>query len=287
MNKSFLMICALAMLSTACVNLPHSAHPLAANAMEKPVAPEDEELKLMIPLSGGLAFYDIDPPFAEDATMLNDVNLQSYFGEAGISFSKSLSKKSGTAFSGGLSMFSYSGRSIGPEESEQFGMNRRQSYSGYGGRINLSIDLNYEMSRKSNLCWRVFNVQHTFAAESGTYGDYRQIAIDSSYTYFLDPFDNELRATPAASNFMSTHFYSELILDYETYGFTFGLGFLNHLYQTDLGVWESYIFNGTMHVGFNIRDFYARFNFGSLTSIYPFADPFNMNMLVGYRVQLL
>ncbi len=281
MKKPILLFTFLLLLSSACVTIPHSAHSIAATSLEKPIAPE-EGTKIMVPVSGGVSFYDVDPPFAEDRDLLNDVNLRSYFGEAGVSFAKRLQAGSPAGISGGISAFSYSGRSIGPEEALLYGQQRRNRFQGYGGRLNFGFDLNYDADR-SRITWRVFNAQVCYARESGAYGEYRQVAIDSSRGYNLF-YNSEYQVTPSASDFLSAHFYTEVIFDYMDYGLVFGIGGLSHYSQDDIGSWSNYLFSGSLHAGFNIKNFYARVNFGTISlSFLPVGGPFDMNLVAGYR----
>ncbi len=289
MIKRIVALFALAILASSCVTLPHSAHPLGAKAMTKPMAPE-EGIELMIPVEGGMSFYNLNSnDFFDEPTMLDEISLRSYYGEAGLSFSKKIGdRKSHAAFSGGLSLFTYSGRSVGSREAEDFGLSPRQNYQGNGGRLNFSFDMNYDLEKDSKICWRILNVQLSYAMENGSYSNYRQVAIDSSAgRYSFDPYDNEYRVVAANSNFLSTHYYTEVLWDYDNYGFGIGLGGINFYSQNDLGVWGAYLFSPTMHIGFNVYDFYARLNFGTLNpSSSIFGGTSNTNVLIGYRFQL-
>lgn len=264
----------------SCTTVPHSAHSLSTNALQKPNNPE--ELTVIIPVMIGVSFYDTEPAFDESRSMVNDLNLRSYYGEGGLSFSNPLSEDGPAALSGGLSLFSYLGRSIGPEEAEIFGLNRQQEYRGTGGRLNLSIDLNYE-NRSNKVCWRVFNIQGNYAVETGSYSNYRQIAIDSSNIGF-NLLENIDRVTPAGSAYLGMHYYSEVLIDYDDYYLSFGLGFINHFKQDEIGIWENYLLSGNAHFGFGVNNFYARINFGNNNSIFGnLAGTLNANMNVGYR----
>lgn len=256
--------------------------------MEKPIAP-DEGLSFMIPLEGGLASYTLDLPNPfEDPDMLEKVDLQSYFGEIGFSLSSRLD--SGTnyfAISGGLSAFSYSGRAIGVKAAEQYGLNPRQDYQGLGGRFNFSLDRNYHYS-DWQFCWRTLNIQISYAEESGSYSNYRNVAEDSrQQASYLDPLEHEREAVPGSSDFLSTHYYTELIFDYDRYGFVFGLGLINYLYQSEYGGWGTYRLSPTGHLGFNVHNFYARLNLGSLNpSAAIFSGSSSNNVMLGYRINL-
>lgn len=287
MIKRLSILSLLAIIASSCVNLPHSAHPLGVKTMQKPIAPA-EKTKFMVPVEGGLAFYNVNETnFIDDPDMLDQINLRSYFGEAGLSFSHHLgSGNSPAALSGGLSAFTYAGRSVGPAIAETYGVSPRQNYQGTGGRFNLSFDLNYRYS-DFDFCWRLVNVQLTYAVESGTYGNYRQVAIDSSEMgFFNEPFENESRVVSPNSDFLSGHYYTELIWDFENYGLNFGLGFINYYEQGDFGVWDNYMFSPSLHLGLNIDKFYARLNMGSLNpSAALFGGNSNTNILLGYRLE--
>lgn len=289
MTRKILALLAIAIGASSCVTLPHSAHPLGPKPMEKPTAPK-EKVEIMIPVEGGIGFYNLSSSeLFDEPTMLDEISLRNYFGEAGISFSKKVGtdKDAKGALSGGASFFTYSGRSIGAPEAEDLGLSARQNFQGNGGRANLSFDLNYDFG-SSSVCWRVFNAQVTYAAESGGYSNYRQVAIDSSAgRYGFSSSDNEYRVVSANSDFLSSHYYTEVILNYENYGFSFALGGINYYAQTDLGVWNSYRFSPTFHLGFNLQDFYIRLNLGNFNpSTAVFGGSSNRNLLIGYRIRL-
>lgn len=289
MTRKIVALLAIAIGASSCVTLPHSAHPIGPKPMEKPTAPK-EKIEIMIPVEGGIGFYNLSSSdFFDEPTMLDEISLRNYFGEAGVSFSKKIGAAADAkgAFSGGASFFTYSGRSIGSEEAEEFGIDVRQDLQGNGGRLNLSFDLNYDLG-SSAVCWRVFNAQLSYAAESGGYSNYRQVAIDSSAgRRGFSSSDNEYRVVQANSDFLSSHFYTEVILNYEDFGFSFALGGINYYSQTELDVWESYMFSPTFHLGFNFQDFYIRFNLGNFNpSSSIFGGTSNRNLLLGYRVRL-
>lgn len=265
---------------SSCVTLPHSAHPLAANAIEKPIASREEKVAFLFPVTGGLALYDVDPLTGFHPSPSNSLAMRSYFGEAAIGVSRPFRQGSLAAIGGGLSAFGYSGQARGPEDAIMNNIDLNPSYSGFGGRLNLSLDLNYEIE-KGMIAWRVLNLQYTYALESGRYPEYRQAIIDSNLSSSID---GEFLVVPGASDFRSTQIYTELAAQEGEMGLSFGLGLIGYNYEDRQGLWGPYQINGTIHLGLSYNRFYGRLNLGSIVpAAGTLPGPLSVNMMLGYR----
>lgn len=282
MIKKLFLIGGLSLLFSACVTIPHSAHPLGANAIEKPIAKRTESIAWLVPIIGGVAYYDVDPLTGDTRGLANSLAMRSYFGEAALSFSRPFNEGGLAAIGGGISGFGYSGRALGPEETLDYGLSRTQAYSGFGGRLNLSLDLNYPID-DGMIAWRILNFQYTYALESGRYSDYRQFVIDSNNASF---FESEYFTIPSTSDFRCTQLYSEIAVHQGDFGLTFGLGIITYSYEDEPGLWAGYHVNGAAHLSLFYRRFYGKVNLGSIVpAVGPLPGPLSANMMLGYRYQ--
>lgn len=281
MKKLFFFAISFSILLSSCIALPHSAHSLGANAIEKPIATKDESIALLFPVTGGVSYYDVDPFVDYDRRIFNSLSTRSYFGEAAISFSRPFNTGSLAALSGGISGFGYSGRAIGSADAVNYNLSPRQNFTGFGGRINLGIDLNWEIE-DGMIAWRILNIQHTYALESGSYTQYRDFVLDSvanNAVLYNDEF-----VVQGNTDFRSTQTYTELSVEQGDFGYSFGLGLIYYMYADEFRVWEGYQLNGTMHFGLHYKKFYGRVNLGSIIpSVGILPGPLSANMMLGYR----
>lgn len=281
MKKNLFLGISLGFLMSSCVTLPHSAHSLGANAIEKPIATKEESIAVLFPVTGGVAYYDVDPFVDFDEELYNSISMRSYFGEAAISFSRPFVPGSLAALSGGISGFGYSGRAVGPVEALNYGWDPSQSFSGFGGRLNLGIDLNWEIP-EGMIAWRVLNIQHTYAVESGSYAQYRDFVLDSAGSHYV--IANDEFVVPGNTDFRSTQTYTELSVEQGDLGYSFGLGLIYYMYLDESRFWEGYQINGTMHFGIHYREFFGRVNLGSIVpSAGTLPGPLSANLMAGYR----